>query len=367
MIYEAIYKKNTENTEENLMDFIKDLHKFPKNIKNYLKNQGDFNRNYKENFFQEKISENIDLSEKLQVFTAKLPKEPKCEQIIEKFLKSQKILEEIYEDFLLKNHKKPQKKTEDISKEKTEKNPEILKEKNEISIVIQEIKSLKKADSHDIDLSFYCKILKTIENMLISLEIPQKKQLKEVFLLIKEANELSELCVLKGNFEEFNEKLLKKDEIIMGFSKEIQEKNEILKNLEGENVGFQLKINENLMKFERIMKENEKFSSEIDFLREELLKNKVISDENTMKTQKKFNEEKHKELSKKKAKNHEIKEKLRKYEEDFYAKNEENKRLKDFQKANENELKLIKTELNVSIEEKYKNLCDLSSNFSGGF
>ena len=370
MIYETIYKKETENTgetEENLMDFIKDLQKFPKTIKNYLKNQENFDKDHKKNFFQEKISQNIALSEKLQLLNEEIPKEPKCEQIIEKFLKTQKILEEIYEDFLLEENK--QKKSEnkaEFSQKKSEKKPEVLHEKSEkknteilnektkeieIYSVIQEIKALKNSDSPDIDQSFYCKILKTIANLLNSHEIPQKTDLKQVLLLIKEANELSEFGVLKRNFE-FEEKLMKKDEIIERFSNEIQEKNEILSNFSREKDEFQIKINENLKKFERIMKENEKLSIEIDGLREELRENKENSEKNTMRTQKKFDEEKHKELSKKKEKNHEIKEKLKKYEEDFYGKNEENKRLKELKINNENEIKLLRTELNVSQEEK---------------
>ena len=103
--------KNEENevvapVEENSAGpLLKDLRSFIHEIKKFLKNQQKFDRSQKEQFFQCQISQNKNLSNALQTLSTSIPDDPKSNEIISKFLKTQKVLEKIYEDFLLEDQK----------------------------------------------------------------------------------------------------------------------------------------------------------------------------------------------------------------------------------------------------------------------
>jgi len=347
--------KTEENDNNNVAILLKSLRNFTREIKNFLKNHKKLDQTKKQQFFQEQISQNKTLSETLQNLNSSLPDDPKSNEIISKFLKTQKILEKIYEDFLLET----QEKINEIN-ENTEKN---LVESDELVNLIQEIKGLKQNDSLNIDISLFRRILNNIEKLMNSIcentQLSKEKtqNLNYLNLLIKEASELEKQAFAfeLSEIGMLRETQKKKEEIIDQYSREINEKNDYFKTLEGEIEEYRGKLAENNRKYERIMKENEKLVNEIEGLRVEMVENKENIETKTMKTQKRVEEEKNKEIMKRKEKNREMKEKIKKIEEDFLLKQEENKRLmkelKDVKINCENELKLLRNEKNVCQEE----------------
>ena len=272
----------------------------------------------------------------------------------------QKILEKIYEDFILECES-------DRKTEKTENFEKSQEIEQEIQLLIDEINSIKQANSSNIDISIFRRILKNIEMFLNLDDLKEKsKNVKNLSLLIKEASELekqafafqlSEIGILRNNINDFESKLEQKNQKIADCERIIMDKNEDFKKIESEKEDYKIKLTENMRKFERILRENEKLLKEIEGLREEIYENK----ENLDKKQEilKENYDKKQKILKKKEKHKERKEKLRSAEEDLKVKSEENKKmfkeisiLKEFKINNENEVKLLRAEINLCQEEK---------------
>ena len=331
--------------ENSALPLLKELRSFVHEIKKFLKNQQNFDRSQKEQFFQCQISQNKNLSNTLQIRSTSIPDDPKSNEIVSKFLKTQKVLEKIYEDFLFEDQK--------LETEKLERNNE------DFSNLLQEIKNLKQKDSSNIDISIFRRILTSVEKVTNSLlniqQLPKEKQqsLIDLNLLIKEASELekqafvfelSEIGVLRDAQK-------KKEELIEQYAKEANERNDYIKALEGENQEHRGKLTETNRKYERIIKENQSLVQEIETLRVELVENKENLESKNIKYQKKIEEEKNKELGKRKEKIQDLKEKLKNSEEEMLIKLEENKRLMRELKNTENDLKSLRYEKNACQDE----------------
>ena len=192
-------------------------------------------------------------------------------------------------------------------------------------------------------------------SLLNDQQLPKEKQqsLIDLNVLIKEASELekqafvfelSEIGVLRDTQK-------KKEELIEQYAKEANERNDYIKALEGENQEHRGKLTETNRKYERIIKENHSLVQEIETLRVELVENKEDLESKNIKYQKRVEEEKNKELGKRKEKIQDLKEKLKNSEEEMLIKLEENKRLMRELKNTENDLKSLRYEKNACQDE----------------
>lgn len=352
MIYNSLddsHEPNKIENEQNLIEkeFSNQLKKFCKDIRHFNKHEKNIDNEQKEKFFQEKFLENKFITEKLQK-QQDSQKLRSLNKIIDKFLKSQAFFEKIYEDFLMQ------------SRAPTEKINQKLDEL-EITHLIEEIQILKQSDNFNIEISFFRRILKAIENIIDSLDFSKNNSdLQQIKTLIMEANELekkafafelSELGVLRDSNK-------KKEEIIEQLSRVISEKEEIMIKIQKENDDFKQRFSENAKMNERITRENEQLLKEINILREVSAENKENIENQNLKTQKKLEEEKNRKIFKTKAKNKELKESLRTIQEQILIKSEENKiiqkELRDLKSKSENEINMLSLQISACQGEKYQ-------------